>query len=325
MGSGGIPALDRGGGQGQKGVHHSLEAGSVALHQLFVPLAELQGLHHPSRPVVRLPAGILQKDLSPGGLPGVGDALQSEYLTLLLQPALRVGMALDLPPDVQQDLHQAAVAAAVGHGVHQAGKVPTGLQGRIPFLQHLSEHILQEDPGLVLLAEPEIVVQLQPVPLLPEELGAEGVHRGDLGLIDPGGLSAEEGVLRAQGKTLGKLGGNAAPQLGGGSPGVGDDQEPVNVGVLALHSAKEPLHQHPGLARAGGGRHQKLPAPVGDSGLLLPRQLKSHSLPSLFGIIRGPSPPPLRPGGSGRSYGAPPCPGCSPPAGAGSRPSSRRA
>ena len=150
-------------------------------------------------------------------------------------------MALDPPADVHDHLDQAAVLPAVRHGVHQAGKVTLPLHGAVAFLQDLGEGFLQQDLGLVLVAHPEIIVQIQTVTLLPEETGAEGVDGGNIRLVNQGSLTTQAGVLGMEGKPVGDLGGNAAFELGGCRLGVGDDQEGVDVAAL-LHPAQQTLH-----------------------------------------------------------------------------------
>ncbi len=117
---------------------------------------------------------------------------------------------------------------------------------------------------------------------LPQNIPTEGVNGGNRGLIDQGGLAAKPGVSRVRRQTPGNLPGHTPPKLGGGGPGEGDDQEPVDVQLLPDHPVQKPLHQHPRLAGAGGGGNQKLPAPVAHHSFLFLRQRKGHLTPPPF-------------------------------------------
>ena len=70
--------------------------------------------------------------------------------------------------------------------------------------------------------------------MLPQQLGAEAVHRFDVRLVHPEHLlpqMAVAGVLSHPGR---QLGGQLAPQLRCRGPGVGDDEKIVHMAVL-LH------------------------------------------------------------------------------------------
>lgn len=170
-------------------------------------------------------------------------------------------MALHPGADILDDLHQLTVVPAVGEGVHQAGKVALPRHGCVALLQHLVQGLVHEHLGFVAVTDPEVVVQIQAVALLPEELGAESVDGGDIRFIEQSGLPAEADILRVKSHTLRQLGGDAAFQLGGGGLGKSDDQEAVDIRSL-LHPAEEPLYQYPGLARAGSGGDQETAAPL---------------------------------------------------------------
>ncbi len=265
--------------QALQGIQCDLNGSAVLLQGGIPCLAQLQRLGHLVPPVEGLTVNVLQQQPSPGGLPHVGDAGEGKGLLLLPKPAVGVRVALDPSPDVQHDLDQPAVVPAGGHGVHQQSEVVPLPEGLIPPLQHRIDGLSHKDQGLLLIADPEVVVQIQPVALLPEEGGTEGINGGDLGLVKKGGLPPQDGISRPGGDPIGQLSPDALPQLGGGGLGVGDDQEAVQVLPL-LHTAQQPLHQHPGLTRAGGGGHQKPAPPLGDGLLLLTCQLKGHSAAS---------------------------------------------
>ena len=190
-------------------------------------------------------------------------------------------MALDPPKHIQHDLGQAAVVPSGGEGVHQKGKVPLWVDALVLLLQHILQHLGHHHMALPLVAQAEVRVQIQQVPALPKEGCTEGVNGGDLRLIDQGGLPAEVPVIGGLRQPGRQLLGDAGPQLPRGRLGVGDDQELVQVQPLPGHPVHEPLHQHPGLARACGGGDQQLPAPVIHDPLLFLCQGKGHGLPLL--------------------------------------------
>ena len=154
----------------------------------------------------------------------------------------------------------------------------------VEILQGALQHPLLHHVGLLLVQHPEIRGQgvavngRQAVYILPQQGGAEGVHRLDVRLIDPEELAAEVGVVRLLRHTPGKLRGDLAPQLRRGGLGIGDDQEVVHLAALLLHIGKQALHQDLGFAGACGGGHQQASAPVIYGRFLLRRQ--RHGEPS---------------------------------------------
>ena len=211
-------------------------------------------------------------------------------------------MGLHPAPDIQDDLHQPGVVPPGGHGVHQLGKVAARHDVLIAPLQHVVEGPEHEDARLPLVAQAEVRIQVQQVAALPQQLGAKGVDRGDLCLVNQSRLTAQMGVGGVLRQPGGQLLHDAAPQLGGGGLGVGDHQEAVDVQPLPRHPGQEPLHQHPGLARPGRGGHQQSAAPVVYRGLLFGCQGECHGrcsfLVSCKTICRGGYHPPAwwRPG-----------------------------
>ena len=104
-----VPAPLRRGGQLPQAVQSDLQTGAVGFGQLFLLLGQIQGFLHPSRPVIGLTADVGQQQPSPWGVPGVGHPRHGKGPLLLIQPRFGVRVALDPPPDVQHDLHEAAV------------------------------------------------------------------------------------------------------------------------------------------------------------------------------------------------------------------------
>ena len=195
-------------------------------------------------------------------------------------------MGLDPAPDVQHDLHEAAVIPPGGHGIHQPGKIAALGQALVALLQHVVEGAQHQHPRLPLVAELEIRVQVDGMAALPQKLGAEGVDGGDIRLVDQRGLAAQAAVGGSLCQPGGELLHNARAQLGGGGFGVSDDQKAVDVQSLSRHTGQKPLHQHAGLARPGGGGHQQGSAPVVHHRLLFLCQGKGHRDHLFFDCFR---------------------------------------
>ena len=262
--------------KGPQALHRGGQAGGVAPLQLLVPRAQLPGVGHPALPVPPLPGGVGQQQPAPHRLPRVRRPGQVEGGKLFPQPGGGVGVGLDLAVDVQSDLHQPAVVPPGGQGVHQQCEIRVLPDGLIPPFQQVVHGPESQHPRLPLVAEAEVRLQVQQVAALPQELGAEGVDGGNLGLVDQGGLPPQMAVAGLFRQPGGQLVHDAPAQLGGGGLGVGDDQKAVDVQPLVLHPGQEPLHQHPGLAGTGGSGHQQAAAPVGHHGALLRGQGKGH-------------------------------------------------
>ena len=258
--------------------------GIVDLQQLVLP-HQFQRLAD-AFPAPAAPAAqLLQQDGPPGGVLHVRPRLQLPAALLLPQPAGGVWMALHPSGDVQHDLGQTAVVPPGGQGVHQPGEGPLGVHALIPAVQGLLQHPGHQHLGLPLVAQAEVRVQVQQVAALPQQGGAEGVDGGDLGLVDQGGLPPQVPVVGPLRQPVGQLLGDTGPQLRRRRLGVGDDQELVDVQPLALHPVQQPLHQHPGLARPGGGGNQELSPPVPDDFLLFLCQGKGHVSRSFPGVL----------------------------------------
>ena len=204
-------------------------------------------------------------------------------------------MALKLVIKLQHQLRQGGVVPARPQGVRQL--LAAGGESLVKPGEGPVQTAAAEDKGLPLVQDPEVrgqgVLVLLPgqeVGVLPEEGGAEGVHRLDVRLVDPEELAAEVGVGRVLPHAAGELGGDFAPELRGGGPGVGDDEKVVYVPAFLRDIAEEAVHQDPGLARAGGGGDQQAPAPVFHGGFLLGGEGYGHvSPPPFLRFLRSPA------------------------------------
>ena len=204
---------------------------------------------------------------------------------LLLQPAVGVGVALDLAVKLQDQVLQPPVVPPEAEAVRQLGLPRRHI--RIKFLQHPGQDTLPQQLRFPLVQHAEVrrqaplVSQVQQMDVLSQQGGAEGVYGLDVRLVHQQQLPLEVAVSGVVRHAAAQLLGDALPQLGGGGPGVGDDEEIIQVRpFFPQHAAEQPLHQHPGLAAARGGGDQHTAPPVLYYGPLAVCQLDAHGVPS---------------------------------------------
>ena len=112
---------------------------------------------------------------------------------------------------------------------------------------------------------------------LPQKNRTKCVDGGNLGLIHQYGLTSQVPVVRAQGQTASQFLGDTPSKLRGRSLGIGYDQKAVDINSIPVHAVQQPLYQHPGLTRPGGGGYQQLSALVVYDLLLFLCQRKGHN------------------------------------------------
>ena len=188
-------------------------------------------------------------------------------------------MTLQLFVGFQHQILQGAVIPARAQRIRQQRAAL--VQFLVKPLQYPGQHALAQELCVIFVQHPKVRRQgialsllCQKMGVLPQQRRAEGVHGLDVRLIHPQKLAAEVSVLRGLRHPFGQFGGDLAPQLGGGSLRVGDDEKIVDMAVVLRHVSEQPLHQHLRLAGPGGGRHQQAAAPVFHRRLLLLRQLQ---------------------------------------------------
>ncbi len=206
-------------------------------------------------------------------------------LPLLLQPAVRIGVALDLAVQLQHQILQAAVVPPKAKAVRQLGlsRRHTGIEA----LQHAGQNPLPQQLRFPLVQHTEIrcqsalLPQIQQVNILTQQSGTERINGLDVRLVHQQQLPLEMAVPRVLRHAASQLLSNALPQLGGGGPGVGDDEKIIQICLLLpQHPAEQPLHQYPGLAAARSGGNQHPSAPVLHHRLLALCQLDAHGVSS---------------------------------------------
>ena len=109
---------------------------------------------------------------------------------IFLQPLFRVGVALELFVDLQDQGLQSPVIPPGTQCVRQC--CAPFVQGIIKGLQRPFQHPLAHQRRIALIQDPEIrcqrvllVIFGQQVCVLPQQRGAEGVHRFDIRPVDP--------------------------------------------------------------------------------------------------------------------------------------------
>ena len=195
------------------------------------------------------------------------------------EPVFGISVTLQLFVGFQHQILQGAVIPARAQRIRQQRAAL--VQFLVKPLQYPGQHALAQELCVIFVQHPEIRRQgialsllCQKMGVLPQQCRAEGVHGLDVRLIHPQKLAAEVSVLRGLRHPFGQFGGDLAPQLGGGSLRVGDDEKIIDMAVVLRHVSEQPLHQHLRLAGPGGGRHQQAAAPVFHRRLLLLRQFQ---------------------------------------------------
>ena len=146
-----------------------------------------------------------------------------------------------------------------------------GLFLREAFLQQVGKHIPLQQPDLSLIRHPEIRIQSDLVEMVADQIQAEAVDGGDLGMVDEGELPDQMGVLRLLLHCPGKGKADPLPHLRGGGAGKGHHQKPVDVHGMngILHHSDDPFYQNGRFAAARGGGDQHALSPRVDGFLLL--------------------------------------------------------
>ena len=204
---------------------------------------------------------------------------------LLIQPQLRVGVALNPAMELQHQLLQPSVIPAEAEAVGQL-HLPGG-HIRVKILQNPGQHPLTQQLRLPLVQHPEVrcqsalISQVKQVDVLPQQCCTESVDGFDVRLIYQQQLALEMAVAGTARHAATQLLCNALPQLGGGGLGEGDDEKVVQIRpLLPQHPAEQSLHQHLRLPAACRGGYQHPSAPVLHRSALAVCQLDTHAAAS---------------------------------------------
>ena len=206
---------------------------------------------------------------APGGVARVLRAL-FQGTDLALGPERGPGVALHLAVELQHQLLQPFVVSAGAYGIRQLQKARVLLRRVVPGVQHFFESPGHHASGPLLVQHGKVRPDLGLVAVLAEKGGTEGVDGTDLGPVEQGALPPEAAVHGVGCQGRGQLLHDAAAQLSRRRPGIGDDQEAVQIhGPLRVGDrTHQPLGEDPGLAAAGAGGDQQRAAPALYRGLL---------------------------------------------------------
>lgn len=173
------------------------------------------------------------------------------------------------------------VVPAKALGIHKRLELRALGDVLIGRFQHPIHGPLPQALAFGFIGHPEVAGQLQEEGVLPQQVPAEGVDRGDFCQIQPLHLTLQMPVSRICSQHLHKLCTNFPPKLRRSGLGIGDDQKFIHIGriLLLAEVSHEPVYQHLGLA--GSGRRR--PPGGGRPGSLLPLSaLLSVSQPWCF-------------------------------------------
>ena len=181
------------------------------------------------------PAQVCQQLAAIGRLPCVPRHMGPDF-PLFRQPAVWVGVALNLVVEVQHKLLQTAVIPAKAEGIRQLQRARR--QIAVKFLQHPRQYPAAQQRGLVFIQYPEIrrqppfPAEFQQVDVLSCQGCAEGVNGLDIRLIYQQQLPLQMTVAGTRLHPLAQFPGNPLPQLRRRGAGIGDNEEVVHIGLL---------------------------------------------------------------------------------------------
>ena len=169
-------------------------------------------------------------------------------------------MGLDLLKGPEHRLLQGGVVHPAAQVVRQTAEVR--LHFPVPHFQQGFQHLTPDHRLLVGLQLPEIRPQGAEDRVLPQDRGAEAVDGADGSPIHQGELPPEPETARIPVQSLGQSVLDAAAELRCRRPGIGNEQEPIQIQIVPEDAVQQPLHQHPGLAGTGSRRNEQGGVPV---------------------------------------------------------------
>ena len=201
--------------------------------------------------------GLVQQHRRPagGGKGGVAGPFPAQLIQRLAEMGQGAGKIVD--GQYRRARRPVGAAAAVQVGKSAEIRILVGSLQR--FVQRGGPQ--RQQVGFVGGGEVRRDVQLMEVAA--QQLQTEGVDGADSGLLQQQALAAQTQRTGVGHQAGGERIPDAAPQLGSGGIGKGDDQQPVGADrlVRVAEHPHHPFHQHGGFAAAGGGADQQGPAP----------------------------------------------------------------
>jgi len=153
------------------------------------------------------------------------------------------------------------------------------------ILQHLRQDILHEKLDFPVIRHTEIRIQVNFVKMVPDNIKAEAVNGGDLGIMNQRQLLEQMGISRIIIHSGGKSLGNPLPHLGRRRIGKGNHKEPVDIHRMlpVAYHLYDPFHQYRRFSAACRRRYENAAAPGIDGRLLIRCKCHCHVLtPSAF-------------------------------------------
>ena len=180
--------------------------------------------------------------------------------------------------------HQRLERAVVAPGAERVGQQRAARrQPGVKIVQCARQHALAQRLRIVLVQHAEVRPQCvaarilaQQMAVLPQQRGAEGVHRLDVRAVNAQHLAAQMLIAGVALHALGERLGDLAAQLARRGARVGNDEEIVEIRALALYVGKEPLDEHLCLARARRRGDEQTALAAVHRRLLFVCQLFSH-------------------------------------------------
>ena len=210
--------------------------------------AHVDGLSQLDVQLLHLQLHIPQHKLHPGALFNLLQRLLFELRPAGSHPFHGPGVALGELPGLEDHILDPGVGLPAAKLLHKSREVLSPLL--VAPLQHLLHHIRPQQGQLPLVSDAEGRVYLQAAVVVADQVQAEAVDGGDLGLGDQGRLKPQMLVLRPGGQKLVHRRADPLPHLRSSSVGEGHHQQLVDIErVLPLaDDADDPLHKHRRLA-----------------------------------------------------------------------------
>ena len=173
---------------------------------------------------------IRKKVLSPGGPGYVRSCSRLGGRNALIQPHFRIQVTAGTVKDLEDKFRKAPIIPPKALGIRKGPEVRVLSQFFVSPVQGVRENGSAKLPGFCFVCHPKIRGNIQAIGVLPQDLGAKTVDRGDLGQIQPLELLLQVTVLRLRRDPGGQLRSDFAPQFRRGSLCISNDQEIIQLG-----------------------------------------------------------------------------------------------
>ena len=159
------------------------------------------------------------------------------YSTALLQPLLRPRIALGKAIQPQDQLLQHFIVLPGGVAVRKFQEIL--LPFLVSFLQHVSQHILLQEPQFSILSHTERRIQIHLLKIVAHHLAAETVDGHNGGTVNERQLPQQMAVTRMLSMCVLQRLPDTLPHLIGSRPGEGYHQKLVDIcRILRIHDQR---------------------------------------------------------------------------------------